>query len=142
MTHRECMADIPMFRELDPVLASALMDAIISVATEKTMETGALVFGKGDQSIDDGYILLEGEVRVLKEGNRTLVTGAPAMLGEVAQFHPAMRRTADVLAHTPLRVLHFSWRRLEDALTERLGDEKRQALTDVLVDYAWDHFGS
>jgi signal-transduction protein with cAMP-binding, CBS, and nucleotidyltransferase domain len=83
-----------------------------SLATPRTLKQGETLIEERDRS-DDAYLLLDGSVRVLAQGEgRTLaIVGAPALVGEMAAVNQR-QRSASVVADTPCSVLRIPGKEL------------------------------
>src|SRR5512147_708241 len=114
------MAQGKDIQAVDAALAKAELFAPLSEATRKRLatggqpqplETGALLFAKGDPG-DALYVLLEGEVEVLvsNEAGRDVRLAAhkpPAVIGEMAVLD-GQARSADVRAIRRSRLLRIT----------------------------------
>lgn len=97
----------------------SLTDMLTSVATERRLDKGSVLFEQGDTG-DSLFAVLEGalEVSVLSEDGRKLALDMlteGALFGEIALFDPGPR-TATVTALRPTKVLGVRNRDVLDAL--------------------------
>jgi flavin reductase (DIM6/NTAB) family NADH-FMN oxidoreductase RutF len=102
----------PVFSSLAP----EILAAIIAEGEERTFEPGEFIVREGDPG-DELFVILEGEARVERNGNRLATFGQGEFFGEISVFDGRVR-SADVLAATPLRTLAIS-RELVRAALER-----------------------
>jgi CRP/FNR family transcriptional regulator, cyclic AMP receptor protein len=84
-------------------LSDKELAAVANAAKERRFDTGDVVVGEGEGGVGF-FVIAEGTARVESRGRRltTLVPGAS--FGEVALLDEGGRRTASVVAESPLRV--------------------------------------
>jgi flavin reductase (DIM6/NTAB) family NADH-FMN oxidoreductase RutF len=102
----------PVFSSLAP----EILAAIIAEGEERTFGPGEFIVREGDPG-DELFVILEGEARVERKGNRLATFGEGEFFGEISVFD-GRARSADVVAATPLRTLAIS-RELVRAALER-----------------------
>jgi flavin reductase (DIM6/NTAB) family NADH-FMN oxidoreductase RutF len=102
----------PVFSSLAP----EILAAIIAEGEERTFGPGEFIVREGDPG-DELFVILEGEARVERKGNRLSTFGEGEFFGEISVFD-GRARSADVVAATPLRTLAIS-RELVRAALER-----------------------
>ncbi|MGB0591206.1 MAG: 2-oxoglutarate dehydrogenase E1 component [Myxococcota bacterium] len=93
--------------------------AIASRTTEVRLPEGDLLMQKGDAG-DGAYFILEGKARVERDGHlvATLTTGQ--VVGEMS-FLKHQVRSANVIAQTPLHMLHLGEAALDELLDTHAG---------------------
>ncbi len=102
----------PVFSSLAP----EILAAIIAEGEERVFGPGEVIVREGDPG-DELFVILEGEARVERKGNRLATFGEGEFFGEITVFD-GRARSADVVAATPLRTLAIS-RELVRAAFER-----------------------
>ncbi len=112
----QSLADIPLFASLPTDEIEHLETTLPSVS----IQPGKILFNEG-QSDDKFYILIEGEVEVVKsmgeEDERILgVRGPGNLLGEMSLFSREGCHTASVRSLTPLWMLQVSHKELDGLL--------------------------
>jgi CRP-like cAMP-binding protein len=103
----------PIFERLS---ARQLMD-LARLVREESYDTGAAIFREGDQG-SCMYLIVEGEVGILKGEEEIAHLGERDFFGELALFE-GVQRTATVVARTPVRLLRLERQELL-ALIEEL----------------------
>ena len=101
----EILGRVPLFDGLsDKELA-----AVANAAKERRYDTGDVVVGEGEGGVGF-FVIAEGTARVEAHGERRATLGPGASFGEVALLDEGGRRTASVIAESPLRVFGLtSW---------------------------------
>ncbi len=138
-SHDEIISDLPFIRAFPAALRHRVVTVIQDVSEPQDVKQGTILLRKGDTTSDDGYILLEGTVEVLREDIPTTTVHPPALLGEVKQFNPAHERIADVTALQDLKVLHFNWEDFNAAVVKSLSESELALFLNALSEYAWQH---
>ncbi len=137
---REQVLHLAVLNGLSPQLREKMADIFLSVASPQLVHMNTVLFKKGQASNDEGFVLLEGEVSVLKDGSPEFNAPAPDVLGEIAHISPTKQRSATVSAATDLKILRFKWSTLLNATQQSLAAEEIQQFTSALQEYAWKHF--
>jgi len=137
---RARVLELAVLAGLSPALRERMADTFMEVASPQKVAANTMLIKRGQASNDEGFVLLEGEVSVLKEGAPEIIAPAPDILGEIAHINPARQRSATVSAASELKVLRFKWSALISAASQTLTAEQAQQFTSALQDYAWKHF--
>ena len=137
---RERVLQLGVLNGLPAPLREKMADIFLGVASPQRVPINTMLFKKGQASNDEGFVLLEGEVTVLKEGSPEFVASAPDVLGEIAHISPTKQRSATVSAASELKILRFKWSALLTAAQQSLGAAEVQQFTSALQEYAWKHF--
>ena len=106
-----------MFSALSP----EILEPILASGVERTFPAGETIVRTGERG-DLLFVILEGRVRVERDGRTVESLGAGEFFGEVAVFD-GRPRSADVVAETPVRSLTLS----RDVVREALEREPRAA---------------
>jgi flavin reductase (DIM6/NTAB) family NADH-FMN oxidoreductase RutF len=107
----------PLFSALSP----DVLDRILALGDEQAFPSGETIVRRGDRG-EVLYVILEGRVRVERDGRSLGALGAGDFFGEIAVFD-GRPRSADVVAVTPVRCLTIS----RDALRRTLELEPQVA---------------
>ena len=104
----EQLAKVDLFAGLKP----QAIELIAKVATEESHALGTKIFQHGDAG-DKLYLILEGKVRISREvpgmGEEALaVLGPGQIFGEMALLDESARRSATVVAISPVVVAYVS----------------------------------
>jgi len=137
---RREISGMPAMAPLSGALKAKIADIFVNNGVLQKCAANTLLFRAGDATDDQGYILLEGEIDVTKEGNPPVTAYAPDLIGEMAQLNPTRQRTATVKALTDLQVLRFSWPSITKAVQSTLSADEAKSFTDALQQHAWRHF--
>ncbi len=137
---RERVLQLAVLHGLSPPLRAKMADIFLGVASPQRVPTDTVLFKRGQASNDEGYVLLDGDVRVLKEGQPEFVASAPDVIGEIAHISPTKQRSATLSAASELKVLRFKWSAFLNAAQQTLTAEEVQQFTSALQEYAWKHF--
>jgi CRP-like cAMP-binding protein len=125
---------------LNAKLRAKVAELLVENGLPQTVPPNTVLFQAGDNSDDQGIVLIQGELSVEKEGNPGITAYAPDLLGEMAQLNPTRQRTATVTALTELSVLRFKWPAFTAAAQQTLTEDEVNAFTDALQQSAWTHF--
>ena len=95
----EILRKVPLFDGLsDKELA-----AVANAAKERRFDTGDVVVGEGEGGVGF-FVIADGSARIETRGERRATLGAGASIGEVALLDESGKRTASVIAESPLRL--------------------------------------
>lgn len=108
--------------------------SIEDIAEEKTL------FSDQDTNIDSGVVVLSGTFRVHKPDGFEIEGEGPELLGEMGIINPSQRRTATVLATSPIKALRFSWAAFEAKTKQVFTESDQEVLKAAIKEYAWNHF--
>jgi hypothetical protein len=123
---------LSMLAEMPPASREKVARLLLENGTADTLEDGAMLIRRDGLGGDTGYILLDGRVRIKRDGGEAVTLGAPAVLGEMHQLNPGAQRTADVIAEGAGAALKFSWRMLYAAAGKTLSLEEQQRLMSAV----------
>ena len=137
---RERVLQLAVLSGLSPPLREKMGDIFLGVASPQRVAPNTVLFKKGQASNDEGFVVLDGEVRVLKDGSPEFTSPAPDVIGEIAHISPAKQRSATISAASELKILRFKWSTLLTAAQQSLGAAEVQQFTSALQEYAWKHF--
>ncbi len=143
MGHEDRIKDLSVLLELPDHLRDRVAATLLRVSTFSNLDPETTLYEEGDRSSNDGYVLLNGEVTVRKSDGFATTVQAPALLGEMQQFHleDDWRRIATVIAGENVSVLYFDWSAFYDALVEGdLTADEVAFVRDVLRSQAWMHY--
>ncbi len=138
--HRELIANLSILKAFPDQLKQRIAAVFDTVSESECLEQDAYLIHMGDQSSDDGFILVKGSVMIRKRVTPPFKAEGPALLGEMKQFNPNSERTADVTALEKIEVLRFDWDRFYALLKERLAPSEYAIFGRALQDYSWLHF--
>ena len=137
--HIERIMALTAFVSLGPALTKRVAEVFIDVSRKEKALAGRVLMSVGDSAVQDGIVLLSGEISVIKQGSPEIIAEAPELIGEMAQISPTRQRTATVTAHTDITLLHFTWRDFANEARRRLTEEEFKKLSTALQDHAWRH---
>ena len=95
----EILRRVPLFDGLN----DKELEAVANTAKERRYDTGDTIVGEGEGGVGF-FVIADGEARVERHGERRATLGPGASFGEVALLDETGRRTASVIAESPLRV--------------------------------------
>jgi CRP-like cAMP-binding protein len=84
-------------------LSDRELRAVANAAKERRYDTGDTVVGEGEGGVGF-FVIADGTARVETHGQRRGALAAGASFGEIALLDDTGRRTASVIAESPLRV--------------------------------------
>ena len=123
--YEQLLASVPLFSSLSP----ELMAPILASGAERSFAAGETIVREGEPG-DELFVILDGDVRVERDGRQLRTFGVGDVFGEVAVLdrHP---RSADVVAIGEVRCLTIS----RETLRETLAAEPRAAwaLLEILA---------
>ena len=96
------LAGVPLFAELTPEEISR-----IAAAATRAREPAGMLFSKEGERGDELVIVLDGEVEVRHDGRVLATLGPGEFVGEIALLDDGARRTATVVARTPVVVAYL-----------------------------------
>jgi CRP/FNR family cyclic AMP-dependent transcriptional regulator len=95
----EILRRVPLFDGL----SEKELAAVTTAAKERRFDTGDTIVGEGEGGVGF-FVIAEGSARVEIHGERRGMLGAGDSFGEVALLDEGGRRTASVIAESPVRV--------------------------------------
>ncbi len=137
---RHAIVSMSALGPLNTGLRSKVADILMEIGKPLRVAATRTLFKAGDASDDHGYLLIEGELTIEKEGNPGLTAFAPDLIGEMAQLNPTRQRTATVTAATDLLVIRFTWGDFMRAATAKLTEADLTQFTAAMQEHAWRHF--
>ena len=96
------LATVPVLRELSDAQRSEL-----ARRATRAREPAGMAFSKEGERGDELVVILDGEVEVRRDGALLAVLGPGDFVGEVALLDDSARRTATVVARTPVVVVYI-----------------------------------
>ena len=136
---QELIASLIVFNAFPDPLKKRIAPVFEEVSESKTLQEGSYLFHLGDKSVNDGFILLRGSIRIMKRVIPPFKAEAPALLGEMRQTKLSSERSADVFALEDIEFLHFEWDRFDNLLKERIARSEYAIFSLALQDYSWLH---
>lgn len=136
----DTLRNLRFMQQLGPAARDKAIAAFEAVSEAESMNPGVCLFQEGERDTDRGYVLLDGEVRIVKSTAPELTVAAPELLGEMVQYNPKAERTATVESATAIQVLSFRWSAFNDALVRTCSPEETDEIQKAFQDYAWEHF--
>ncbi len=135
--HHDLLRSIPLFAGADP----GDLAALAAVATEADFPAGRSVVRQGDPG-SGLFVVLEGSVRVVRDGETLAELGPGQWFGELAVLDRGPR-TAAVLTTVPTRCLAVAAWDAERLMIERptLAVAVARAMAERLRDVLEDHHG-
>ena len=134
------IGQIPFVAELDDALAKKLTTVFEKVGKPQTIKPASVIYRMGEPYTDDAFVILDGEISVLKGDAPEVVATGPELIGEMGQFNPSRMRTATVTATTEIQALRFSWTDWKNEAQALMSTAELAKVTGALEDYAWRHF--
>lgn len=136
-SHHELLRSIPLFSGADPADLAALAE----VATEAEIPAGRSIVRQGDPG-SGLFVVLEGSVRVVRDGEQLAELGPGQWFGELAVLDRGPR-TAAVITVVPTRCLAVAAWDAERLMLERptLAVAVARAMAERLRDVLEDHHG-
>jgi len=133
---------LSLMLDLDSEIQQGLIASLKDVGRIAGMNKGDQLFGEGDSTNDDGYVVLSGSLIVEGSGGFQNVLSAPVLVGEMKQFAfgGEETRVANVTAAADLEVLRFDWTALYESLGTHVNADQLEAFRCALRRYAWMHF--
>lgn len=124
MIERERLQSLPLFGDLDAYDLSHIARWV----QEKTVEPGELLIEQGSMPYEL-IVIEEGVVDVVRDGEQIASLGGGDVVGEIALLSQH-RRSASVVARTPVRALTLHVDALQEITTEmpELGEELRMLM--------------
>lgn len=131
---------LPFMQGMDDGLREKLSDLFQSVSTPRSIPVGGVFIREHEHINDKGYILLEGALRIRKEGFPDVTCAAPQLIGEIMQFNPAGVRTATCAGAVDSLVLRFLWDEFWSRAAAVLTQAELAQVKDAIAAQAWQHF--
>lgn len=108
--YEQLLAKAPLFS----ALSSDLLEPMLASGDERSFSPGETIVSQGDPG-EDLYVILEGRVRVERDGRAVQSLGEGEFFGEVAVID-GRPRIADVVADTEVRTIRLSRAVIQGAL--------------------------
>ena len=137
---RARVLELAVLAGLSASMRDRMAETLMSVGSPQNVPANTMIFKKGQASNDEGFVLLDGEVSVIKDGAPEILAPAPEIIGEIGHLSHTKQRSATVVAACELKVLRFKWSTLISTALQALSAEEAQQFTSALQEYAWRHF--
>ncbi len=137
---KRTIGNISFVAGLDAKTRDHVITLLANLGPAEKLSKGSTLFRAGETATDDGVVILQGELSVLKMNAPEVIAVAPELMGEMQQFNPRKERTATVVANTDLLAIRFKWASFKAAANQTLKPDENAALMQALQDYAWQHF--
>ena len=111
-SHTDGLAAVPLFEKL----SKRDLQRVADVATELQVEPGKLLVSQGRPG-DELFVILDGKALVRRNDRKVGEMGPGEYFGELSLLD-RLPRAADVVAHTPMRVLVIDRDRFQTVLRE------------------------
>lgn len=128
----ETIRGLPLFSRIPEDTRVRLAEILRRVSKPVSYRDGDALISQRALGGQDGFVLLQGEVRVEKEGAEPIVLRAPALLGEMLQFNPRGQRTATVRAQGNAVALRFAWQEFYAQAKQALSEREQDALLEAI----------
>jgi hypothetical protein len=132
--------ELPLVQHMPDETKGRVLTLLLEVSKLVTWFEDNTLLHQGWLGGDVGFILLQGDVEINKEGTNPLAVSAPALLGEMHQFNPLALRTATVLVKDNAKVLKFVWRELYAQARQRLTEVEQSMLMEGIERSVWERF--
>lgn len=130
--HHEAMFNVPAFGQLEETARLRLCLTLVWIAHQEEVASGDTLFTEGQPQNGMGYLLLEGEIALLRGGQPFWQCTAPDLIGAATQLDPARRWSATARALSDASLMRFEWSELEGYLIQRLGEGETQRALAVI----------
>ncbi len=136
------IAQLSMMLEFSQRLQERIVAILRRISTYIHVEIGEPLFVEGDDATNDGCVLVRGAVHITKSDGFKTTVEAPALLGDMKQFHFEAEggRIADVRAVGDVSVLRFDWDAFYAALAENTTPDEMRLVKDTVQSHAWMHY--
>lgn len=134
------LSELPLVQNMPDETKERVATLLLDVSKPVTWFEDDTLLHQGWLGGDAGFVLLEGNVEINKEGEDPIVVSAPALLGEMHQFNPRALRTATVRVVGEVRILRFVWQELYAKARQRLAEAEQNMLMDGIEHSAWERF--
>jgi len=139
--HLETLAKLSLMGDLPEETVQNICALIDDISESSTVAEGDQLLQEGYLGFATGYVLLDGQVRVERDGKEPVDLTGPELLGEMSQFIHDDTRTATVRALSEVNVLKFSWDELYESAKERLSETENTALLNAIEQVVWQRYG-
>lgn len=134
------LSELPLMRDMPEDTQKRFGELLLRVSETVELAGGDELMRQGVLGAGAGFILIQGDVSVEREGVPAIPLGAPALLGEMQQFNPQALRTATVRATGEATALKFAWPALYTRAKEDLRPDERTMLMDGIERIVWERF--
>ena len=137
----EKLHELPLLREMQAETRSRVAKLLLLTSNLTACADGETLINQRALGGQDGFILIDGAVTIIRESAGPLVVNAPSLLGEMLQFNPRAQRTATVTACGSATVLQFPWQEFYAQAKEHLSAEEQAELLESIERTVWERFG-
>lgn len=131
---------IPFMTQFDSALRAKVAKMLMGLGKVQKVPRHTRLFTEGDDATDAGVLILDGTFTVDKPNAPQVVAEGPDLLGEMVQFNPQKKRTANVTTDSELHLIRFSWAKFKEHASKMLNADEAAKVTAALQDHAWRHF--
>lgn len=119
--------------------ADDVVDAFVELGEVSDVPDETLLLREGDVRGTAGFVLLEGELSVIRSEYDPVSLKAPALIGEMQQFSISGSRSASVLTVGACTLLRFDWPEFYATLELRLRPLDFQMVKDAIRRFSSNH---
>lgn len=119
--------------------AGDVIDAFVELSEAVEAPDETLLLREGDVRGTQGFVLLDGRVRVIKSEHDPVTLEAPALIGEMQQFSISGSRSASVMTDGTCKLLRFDWPVFYATLEGRVRPLDYQQVKDAIRRCSWNH---
>lgn len=134
--YEELVSQIPMLQVLNEPTRVVACEVLLSIAAERDLEEGDILFAEGDDDVHTGVILVEGTMTVGRDSDAPVTIRAPEIMGEMHQFDDFGQRTATVIAEEDSKILEFAWSDFVAMCVQELDTDAQNELRGMLESHA------
>ena len=137
----ECLSRLDLLKPVPENQRESLARLLADVSEYFEVGPGETVLQEGHLGFASGFVMLQGDAEVVKDGRSTVTLKSPTLLGEMSQFHGKDTRSASVRTTSDAAFLRFDWAELHERANQELGARKAHLLKAAVERLIWKRFG-
>lgn len=134
--YEDLVSRVTMLQVLAESTRKIVCEVLLSMAAERDLEEGDILFAEGDEDVHTGVILVEGSMTVGRDSDAPITVQAPEIMGEMHQFDDFGQRTATVIAEEDSKILEFAWSEFVEVCMQELDPDAQNELRGMLESHA------
>ena len=133
--------ELPLFADLSETVRLKVCRPLSTLSELLLLKEIDTLFNEGSSSQSTGYLLVSGQLKLLRKDGKEKILSAPNLLGIFPnKGEKGKDWSATAMASGPATLLKFSWEQFTEHLLRNLSRDEQKAYIDSIKQNAGKHF--
>lgn len=137
---QDSLMDLALFKNLSDALRLRVCLTLHWTLRPIVLKNGDVLFEKDAICGDDGYLVMQGQIKLKRNLESLGVVSESDILGIMPVFDPDLKWTATATAIGNVELMKFNWASFMMLLDKRLSSDDMRAFKVAIQEYATNHF--